>query len=102
MRVLPGRVGVALGALVVVSAGGLPWHRSVAQARPPAGGGSAFERGVRAYEAGDYAAAEKALRGIQAKNQDWVLYLHGESAFYSGATTAAREDFEKLSRIKDS
>jgi soluble lytic murein transglycosylase len=105
MHASAGRVAATLGSLLAVFATGAPWRPSRAEARPPggaAGAAAAFERGVRAYQAGDYHAAEKALRGVQAKNQDWVLYLHGESAFYAGATAAARDDFEKLSRLKDS
>jgi soluble lytic murein transglycosylase len=59
--------------------------------------GGAFARGVRAFRAGAYADAEKALR-VPSKTDDWAAYLHAESAFFSGAVTAAREDFERLSR----
>jgi soluble lytic murein transglycosylase len=58
-------------------------------------------RGYAAYRSGDYAAAAKILRGVLGKglrNEDWALYLLGESEFYDGATRAARERFERLAR----
>jgi soluble lytic murein transglycosylase len=57
-----------------------------------------FARGVRAFRAGAYAQAEKDLRSVAARGNDWAVYLHAESAFYGGATASARVDFEKLSR----
>jgi soluble lytic murein transglycosylase len=60
-------------------------------------------RGFRAYRAGEYAAAVTTLgpllgRGLH--NEDWVLYLLGESAFYQGDYALARRHFEKLAAAK--
>ncbi|MES1171891.1 MAG: transglycosylase SLT domain-containing protein [Bacteroidota bacterium] len=93
-------VAVALTAGAVTSA---PAH-----ARPP--GATAFARGVTAFRAGDYPDAARALRDATApkgnkdgnKNGDWILYLQAESAFYAGAIPAARQDFERLSKMKTS
>ncbi len=63
---------------------------------------SAFGRGVAAFRAGDYQDAQRTLRGVEAKSNDWVLYFRAESAFYAGAIAAAREDFERLSKLKAS
>lgn len=60
-----------------------------------------FARGVRAFRAGAYAAAEKDLRPVAARGNDWAVYLHAESAFYSGAVATARVDFERLSHSKN-
>lgn len=73
-------------------------------AASPAGG--AFARGVTAFRAGAYGDAEKILRGVVGKDVTsdggWALYLHAESAFYSGALAAAAADFDKLSRARSS
>jgi soluble lytic murein transglycosylase len=55
-------------------------------------------RGFRAYRAGDYAAATKALgaaAGHGLRADDWANFLLGESEFYSGAYRAARGHFER-------
>jgi soluble lytic murein transglycosylase len=72
---------------------------AVVGARGPTGqDAGSLARGVAAFRAGAYSEAEKALRGGVGKGNDWALYLHAESAFYSGAVTAARDDFEKLAK----
>ncbi|HEY4186530.1 MAG TPA: transglycosylase SLT domain-containing protein, partial [Polyangia bacterium] len=69
--------------------------------------------GVRAFRDGDYAQAQTLLGRVLAKvktkgapigilNEDWVLYLHGESAFYAGAVTKAQDDFDRLAKLKQS
>lgn len=58
-------------------------------------------RGYRAYRAGDYADATKALNGVTGKGlrvDDWALFLLAESEFYSGEYRAARGHFEKAAR----
>jgi soluble lytic murein transglycosylase len=62
-------------------------------------------RGFRAHRAGEYAAAVSTLaplvgRGLH--NEDWVLYLLGESEFYQGDYAAARHHFERIATVKNS
>jgi len=87
----------------------------VANARP-SDTATSFAEGVRAFRDGDYAQAQTLLGRVLAKprpkaqsttgaagqTDDWVLYLHGESAFYAGAYGKARDDFERLAKIKTS
>jgi len=85
-----------------------------AQARP-SDTATSFAEGVRAFRDGDYAQAQTLLGrvlarprpkpaagGAGAQTDDWVLYLHGESAFYAGAYGKARDDFERLAKMKAS
>src|SRR4051812_9659721 len=86
----------------------------VAQARP-SDTATSFSEGVRAFRDGDYAQAQTLLGRVLARprpkspagtaatqSDDWVLYLHGESAFYAGAYGKARDDFERLAKVKSS
>ena len=85
-----------------------------ARARP-SDAATSFAEGVRAFRDGDYAHAQTLLGrvlarphpkapggGAAAQSDDWVLYLHGESAFYAGAYGKARDDFERLAKLKSS
>jgi soluble lytic murein transglycosylase len=73
---------------------------------------TSFAEGVRAFRDGDYAQAQTLLGRVLAKPRakasagpavdDWALYLHGESAFYAGAYGKARDDFERLAKMKSS
>jgi soluble lytic murein transglycosylase len=77
----------------------------LAQAGPAPDPLAALARGARAFRAGAYAEAQRALAGAVGrglKNDDWARYLHAESAFYAGAIEAARADFEKVARMKQS
>jgi soluble lytic murein transglycosylase len=59
--------------------------------------------GFRAYRAGDYHQAARALAGAVGKglrNEDWALYLLGESEFYDGDVRAARGHFERAAHGK--
>jgi soluble lytic murein transglycosylase len=87
--------GVIGGIGISVSAAGTAGSR-------PAEAVGRFTRGVSAFRSGDYSDAEKALRGLMVKNDDWALYLHAESAFYAGSFGAAREDFGRLSTMNGS
>ena len=76
-----------------------------ASGSPPAAAVAELARGFRAYRGGDYAAAVTTLapllgRGL--RNDDWILYLLAESAFYQGEYSAARRHFEKLAASKTS
>jgi soluble lytic murein transglycosylase len=92
-----------LALLALLSAAGhLP-----ARAAPAVGGTAVavaeLGRGYRSYRAGDYAVAAGILAplvGRELRNQDWVLYLLGESEFYAGHHAAARDAFERLQRMK--
>ena len=67
----------------------------------PAAPGAALGRGFAAYRAGDYHEAAETLRsaiGKGLRNDDWALFLLGESEFYDGDYAAARGRFEKLAR----
>ena len=84
-----------------------------AQARP-GDAATSFGEGVRAFRDGDYAQAQTLLGRVLGKPRpkvpgaaaaqadDWLLYLHGESAFYAGAYAKAREDFDRLAKMKSS
>jgi soluble lytic murein transglycosylase len=66
---------------------------------PPATPAGSLGRGFAAYRAGDYHAAADALRSAVGKglrNDDWALFLLGESEFYDGDYAAARGRFEKV------
>ena len=55
---------------------------------PPKGPLGDLARGYRAYRAGDYAAATKALAaaaGHGLRVDDWAVYFLAESEFYSGS-----------------
>ncbi|HEX2660320.1 MAG TPA: hypothetical protein VHU40_18700, partial [Polyangia bacterium] len=98
---------------------------TLALAAPPASAKHAdpttsFAQGVKAFHDDDYAQAETLLTralgrpGKSAKdknkdadtggilNDDWLLYLRAESVFYAGSPARAREDFEKLAKVKSS
>lgn len=65
-------------------------------------GHSAFARGVRLFRQGSYEEAARLLAQPQArpaKNEDWLLYLRAESAFYAGDHRAARTDYERLAKL---
>jgi soluble lytic murein transglycosylase len=75
-----------------------------ALAAPPEKGPVAdLARGFRAYRAGDYAAAVKALSaaaGHGLRADDWAYFLLAESEFYEGSYRAARGHFEQSKRGK--
>jgi soluble lytic murein transglycosylase len=55
--------------------------------------------GFSAYRSGAYTSAARILTGAVGKglrNEDWVLFLLGESRFYDGDFAAARASFEKV------
>lgn len=93
---------------------GLAAVTSPVLARPAESPAAGFAHGVQAFREGDYAQAETffgrgldRLRAGAAKagaagaiDEQWALYLHAESAFYRGALSRAREDFERLSKLK--
>jgi len=97
-RVLFGVVfGVVFAVLLGVPSAG------ARAAGPPASPVSELGRGFRAYRAGDYKMAVSALEpllGRGLRNEDWVLYLLGESELYQGDTAAARRHFERLAASK--
>jgi soluble lytic murein transglycosylase len=62
-------------------------------------------RGYRAFVAGEYQEAARALDGLAARlprNGDYALYLAAESEFYAGAPARARPLFEALGRQRSS
>jgi soluble lytic murein transglycosylase len=64
-----------------------------------------LERGYRAFVAGQYGEAARALDGLAARlprSGDYALYLAAESGFYSGAPARARALFEALARKRAS
>jgi soluble lytic murein transglycosylase len=74
---------------------------------------TSFAEGVRAFRDGDYGQAQALLGRVLGKlrakppaagaqNEDWLLYLHGESSFYAGDLGRAREDFDRLAKVKQS
>jgi len=90
---------------------------------------TSFAQGVKAFHDADYAQAETLLTRALGKsgkpdkpskadkakkdadgradaggilNEDWLLYLRAESAFYAGTPARAREDFERLAKLKSS
>ena len=70
-------------------------------AHAPAPAAAELGRGFAAYRAGDYHGAATILRGAVGKglrNEDWALFLLGESEFYDGDIRAARGRFERLAR----
>ena len=101
--------------LILTASFGAALLAGAAQARP-SDAATSFSEGVRAFRDGDYAQAQTLLGRVLARphpkapsttgpagqSDDWVLYLHGESAFYAGAYGKAREDFERLSKMKTS
>src|SRR5687768_13523240 len=69
------------------------------------GAEASFERGQRAFRAGEYRDAARLLSGVPAKmprTRDWALYLLGESEFYAGAYARARAAFTQLGRERAS
>lgn len=63
---------------------------------------AALGRGYQAYRAGDYAAAAKLLVGVIGqglRNEDWALFLLGESEFYQGSHASARARFERVGKV---
>src|SRR5262245_4016404 len=66
---------------------------------------SDLERGHRAFAAGDYREAARALDGLAARlprQADYALYLLAESHFYLGDAAKARATFEALGRQRSS
>jgi soluble lytic murein transglycosylase len=60
-------------------------------------------RGYRAFRAGDYATATRALTaaaGHGLRVDDWAVYFLAESEFYEGKVDAARAHFERVARGK--
>lgn len=78
----------------------------LAAASPPAKSAvSDLERGHRAFRAGDYDAAARALATAPARlahNRDYGLYLLAESEFFAGRPDRARAAFSELARLKGS
>ena len=72
---------------------------------PRDAGGAALERGHRAFQAGEYREAARALDGLAARlprNADYAQYLAAESEFYAGAPARARALFQALGRRRGS
>lgn len=62
----------------------------------------ALGRGFDAYRAGDYGKAARLLAGVVGqglRNEEWALFLLGESEFYQGAFAAARGRFERVAKF---
>ncbi|HEY2902622.1 MAG TPA: transglycosylase SLT domain-containing protein [Polyangia bacterium] len=87
----------ALALLMVVAANS---GKTPAPSRNAVGDLSA---GFAAYRAGAYASAARVLGGAVNKglqNDDWALFLAGESQFYEGDFAGARARFEKVSAAR--
>jgi soluble lytic murein transglycosylase len=101
----PSLLWLSLGTALLVAGPPRPRAQAAtpAQQAPEATPVNELGRGYRAYRAGDYHAAIAALEpllGHGLHNEDWALYLLGESAFYAGDVATARRHFERLAATK--
>jgi len=90
-----------------LGAGGSPASARTPKAEPKAAEGkppvAELARGYRAFRAGDYAAAARALSaaaGHGLRVDDWAVFLLAESELYAGQPRAARAHFEKVAHGK--